>query len=89
MREIAEYNRQHFFSDYFFKIVNDELKTNLSVALKQLEDTNTCSQWLDIRKTLAKNLEIKKYLTTDDAARSRHDLLNLMSTVNQYKNKVQ
>jgi hypothetical protein len=89
MRKIAEYNRQHFFSDYFFKIVNDELKTNLSVALKQLEDTNTCSQWLDIRKTLAKNPKIKKYLTTDNAARSRHDLVNLMSIVNQYKNKVQ
>jgi hypothetical protein len=34
---IADYNRQHFFSQEFFNRVTDELKTNLTSAFEQLD----------------------------------------------------
>jgi predicted XRE-type DNA-binding protein len=34
---IADYNRQHFFSQEFFNQVTDELKTNLTSAFDQLD----------------------------------------------------
>jgi hypothetical protein len=34
---IADYNRQHFFSQEFFNRVADELKTNLTSAFEQLD----------------------------------------------------
>jgi hypothetical protein len=43
---IADYNRQHFFSDKFFNLVNNELETNLTNALTELENTNTSSNYL-------------------------------------------
>jgi hypothetical protein len=44
---IAEYNRQHFFSQEFFEIITSELKTNLKLALEKLHSDNNYYAWLD------------------------------------------
>jgi hypothetical protein len=60
IKQIAEFNKKHFFSDDFFNFVRDELKNNLVLAHKQvtktpgkyfqeitkmLEDHNLIDQW--------------------------------------------
>lgn len=45
-QSIAVYNQQHFFSDKFFNLINNELNTNLTSALTELENTNTSSNYL-------------------------------------------
>lgn len=46
---IAEYNRQHFFSEAFLQLVTNELQTNLDSAFAQLVDNNTSQAWFDTR----------------------------------------
>ena len=38
MHEIADENKKWFFSDEFFNVINNELKQNLNVALKKLDN---------------------------------------------------
>ena len=47
---IADYNRQYFFSQKFFNLVNNELETNLTKAFTELENTNTSSHYLKRRE---------------------------------------
>jgi len=56
-REIAEYNRQHFFSDEFLQLVTDELQNNLDHAFAQLQATNTSRRWLDTQELTYNNLD--------------------------------
>ena len=42
---IADYNRQHFFSDEFFNLVTGELATNLTTALVDVEFTKNYKRW--------------------------------------------
>jgi hypothetical protein len=44
---IADYNKQHFFSDTFFNQITTELKTNLTKAFKTLETTNSSKYLLE------------------------------------------
>jgi len=37
IKQIAEFNKKHFFSDEFFNVVKDELKTNLVLAYDQIK----------------------------------------------------
>lgn len=44
---IADYNRQHFFSQQFFDQVINELKTNLKSAVKEFNQCNNYRSWID------------------------------------------
>jgi hypothetical protein len=46
-KEIADYNRQWFFSQEFFDLIVDELKINLKLAFNELEQCNNYKQWID------------------------------------------
>jgi hypothetical protein len=46
-RSIADYNRQWFFSQHFFDLVINELKTNLKLAFANLEQCNNYQPWID------------------------------------------
>jgi hypothetical protein len=46
-QEIANYNKQHFFSDKFFNQITGELKTNLTLAFENLEASNTSKYLLE------------------------------------------
>ena len=80
-RAIAEYNRQHFFSEEFFNLVVAELKTNLSTGLNNLENKNTSKHYLNLRKKLAKYKDLKKYLLTKNP---KHELVKILLLARQY-----
>jgi hypothetical protein len=62
-QEIAEYNKQYFFSQEFFALIDNELRQNLSNALIEVEKTNTSQIWLERRRELSTVDEIRKILT--------------------------
>lgn len=60
---IAEYNKNYFFSNKFFELLNYELEKNLKEAITTLKSTNTSKNYLDRRAKLCRHLELKKILT--------------------------
>ena len=67
INEIATYNRKHFFSVDFFKIVTDELKHNLEKCITEINDNDRCSRYIEYRKEASQYPEIKQaMLTLDD-----------------------
>ena len=82
VQAIAEYNRQHFFSQEFFDCVIDELKTNLKSAVDQLESTNTSRQWHNIRIQLVRNQEHKKIRAFDGI--TRNETANILRKARSY-----
>jgi len=87
LQQIANYNQQHFFSDNFFKLVCNELSTNLATALEKVENTNTCQRWFDLRKLLAKDDAMQRHQTTDQAGRSRQDIVKIVQLAKNYNIK--
>lgn len=55
-RAIAEYNRQHFFSQEFYTHITKELHDNLTTGIKELKEKNTSTQWANRRRSLHKIL---------------------------------
>jgi hypothetical protein len=62
IEQISAYNRKHFFSDKFINQVTDELRTNLTDGLTELETTNTSSAFIRRWQLLLKNIQIKYHL---------------------------
>ena len=60
IKEITMYNKQHFFSDRFNESVINELKCNLTVALDELETTNTSKVYFDFIKKFQKIPKLQK-----------------------------
>jgi hypothetical protein len=58
-RAIAERNKKYFFSEKFFNLIVDELKTNSKTALTHLVQTNTSSRFFQYRKEYAQHQELK------------------------------
>jgi len=54
IKEITNYNKQHFFSERFFNLIIDELKHNLAVSFAEIEETNTSKTFFDFKKTIRK-----------------------------------
>ena len=50
IKEITNYNKQHFFSEQFFNLIINELKNNLTVAFAEMEETNTCKTYINNKK---------------------------------------
>ena len=61
-RAIADHNKKYFFSESFFNLVVDELKTNVNSALIQLVQDNTSSRFFQYRKEYAQHQELKKII---------------------------
>ena len=47
LQKIADYNKQHFFSDEFIQQITAELKQNLSQAFTEFESTKSTRDWVD------------------------------------------
>lgn len=62
---IADYNRQHFFSQEFFNLVTGELTANLTTALVDVEFTKNYQQWLDQWGQNLSNSDILKFVTKE------------------------
>ena len=61
-QDIADYNRQHFFSQEFFGLVVDELKTNLKLAFDELGQCNNYVGWINRWTDLLSCNEIVEFL---------------------------
>jgi hypothetical protein len=77
-QKIADFNRQWFFSQYFFDLVINELKTNLKLAFNELNQCNNYQSWVDYWKKLITHPEVVKFLNTN-----QHQLYPTIDTVNQ------
>jgi hypothetical protein len=67
--EIANYNKDHFFSVEFSKLLLQELETNLSTAFMQLEKENTSTGWMhriSLMKSIPEWLEFANQTRTPD-----------------------
>jgi hypothetical protein len=60
---IADYNKQHFFSEKFYFKIKTELSDNLTNGITELYKTNTSRQWLETRKQMSNIFEIKNIIT--------------------------
>jgi hypothetical protein len=81
---IADYNRQHFFSDEFFNLVTGELATNLTTALVDVEFTKNYQTWIERWNTFLKDPDILEYVTaqTDPIHPNLTAINNIKSLIN-------
>jgi hypothetical protein len=64
-QEITDYNRQWFFSQNFFDLVIDELKTNLKIAFDELDQCNNYRPWIDRWQKYLSHYEVVRFLNTN------------------------
>jgi hypothetical protein len=88
-RDIAEYNKQHFFSDKFQNQIADELKHNLTMAFNELESTNTSRRYLEWRKLFSIKPLLKPHLVANNNLvvadrRTRKDIAEVIHQARQY-----
>jgi hypothetical protein len=84
LQEIADRNRQHFFSDKFFNHVVGELKSNLSNGLTELIETNTGQRFFNRRKSLCQDPVLKSLLTNSTPFRSRQNMAYIVQQARSY-----
>jgi hypothetical protein len=81
-REIAEYNRQHFFSTEFEQHVHNELITNLKSALNKLKQSIDWQKFVESWQNVLLQPELKKILAEIPAGANipnLHDIELLLS----------
>lgn len=78
LKEITDHNKQHFFSNEFFNTVDYELKDNLSVALCELENSNTSEEFIQHRQLLS---QLPEPWITQARQRWQRDKVRLMSVL--------
>ena len=90
IKEITNYNKQHFFSEQFFNSIVDELKYNLQYAFATLEDTNTSKTFIELRKKcnniLLATIDSAKYKINQDR-RSKQLLIPVLLKARSYYNR--
>jgi hypothetical protein len=91
LQNIANYNQQHFFSQDFYNLIIQELKTNLNHGLEILESTNTSKQYIDFRKLRAKNSLIKPLITKgvfeNTVYKPQQTIIDSLKKARQYYNR--
>jgi hypothetical protein len=86
IREITQFNQQHFFSNNFFEHIVNELKTNLTTALDELESSNTCQQFLKLERELTKDPIIyqqKKLRALNN--NTKQEWLTILNKIKEYR----
>ena len=84
IKEITKYNKQHFFSDAFFKSVVDELRSNLKSAVEELESTNTSITYLEKRVACYKLPEMDRAEKTRSLRANLQAETAIMQTARRY-----
>ena len=86
-QSIADYNRQHFFSDKFQNQISKELRDNLKTGLDSIEKLNTGECFLNRRKKMLANIEYRKYsyLNKKNDSTQRKGWAALLKQARKYK----
>jgi hypothetical protein len=87
IKEITEFNKQHFFNNNFFDTVTNELKYNLQSALAELEDTNTCRTYIEDRKAFGKLSDLDLVEARDYWRENSTDVKDVLTTARRYYNR--
>jgi hypothetical protein len=87
LKEISEYNKQHFFSDTFFKLIDSELRCNLTMAFREFEDTNTSKDFIEHRKLYNKLPESWLSETRGRRKKNSTRLLYVLTKARRYYNR--
>jgi hypothetical protein len=67
-QNIANYNREHFFSQEFFNQVAGELTANLTTALTEVEQTKDYQAWIDRWTQLLSDTDILTHVTNVESS---------------------
>jgi len=78
---IAAYNRQHFFSQEFFDLVVNELKTNLTNSFNDLNLCNNYQPWITRWSDLLSYPEIVEFLKTNQTRPTKSNVDTVMKIV--------
>ena len=62
---VADYNKKHFFSQEFFDLVINELKTNLKSGFDSLELCNNYTKWIAQWQELLAYPEVTAFLNSN------------------------
>jgi len=85
-QEIADYNHQWFFSQDFFNLIINELKTNLKLAFDELDQCNNYKPWVDRWTQLLSYPEIVEFLNTNQHPQlPNNDMVNQLLLLLQNK----
>jgi hypothetical protein len=79
---IADYNKKHFFSEDFFNLVTNELETNLTNALVELENTNTSGGFLHRNQVFMSDPELAELIKNSCTPKTRERMLTLAQHYN-------
>jgi hypothetical protein len=82
-QEIADYNRQHFFSDEFFNQVVGELTVNLTTALEAVVQTKNYQDWINHWNQHLYNPEIFEYLKNQKDVKK-----SILTSINDIKSLI-
>lgn len=80
-QSIADYNKQHFFSDKFFNQIASELKTNLSEAFVELKNTNRAQAFMYRYNTFRSDSELAAMFRPN---KTKETLELMLSAAQQY-----
>lgn len=83
-RAIADYNKKRFFSKDFFTQVIDQLKSNLTSAINELQNTNIGQTWVDIREKFKTNSVVQNELLK---LRSQQDTDEIYDIVLEHRSR--
>ena len=91
IKEITNYNKQHFFSEQFFNLIVNELRCNLKSAFATLEDTNTSKTFIESRKKsnilLAASDPIRYKIKQTQRKSSKQQLIPVLLKARSYYNQ--
>ena len=79
---IADYNKKYFFSQEFFDLVTNELKTNLTNALVELENNNTSSSFLHRNQVFMSDPELAELIKNSRTPETKERMLTLSQHYN-------
>jgi|LakMenEpi03Aug12_release.lakeMendotaPanAssembly.Ray.scaffolds.fasta_scaffold57899_4 hypothetical protein len=85
---IADYNRQHFFSQEFFNLVTGELTANLTTALVDIEYTKNYQGWIDRWEQDLRDPDIFEHIAnaSELSGATFTDINNIRSMINRKLN---
>ena len=89
-RAVAEYNQQWFFSQPFFSLIVDELKTNLELAFKEQQNGDNYTAWINKFNELLKKQPVVEFLENNQfpGYYTKADMDDIMRLALQKKKKI-
>jgi hypothetical protein len=87
IKEITDFNKQHFFSNEFINKITNELKCNLRSAFIELEDTNTSKTYIEDRKLFITKVPPANLIAFRDWNKKHsRDLITVLTKARNYYN---